>query len=65
MDHEAPRPSTSHVPAESPESAPAAQAPALKPEEEPVVTGTLFMMLLFLMLIFGFWMMMYLILLNR
>lgn len=37
----------------------------LRPEEEPVVTGTLFLMLLFLMMIFGFWAMMYLIMLNR
>lgn len=41
------------------------QQTELKPEEEPVVTGTLFLTLLFLMLIFGFWVMMYLILLNR
>ena len=39
--------------------------PDLAPGEEPVVTGTIFMTLLFLMLIFGFWVMMYLILLNR
>lgn len=37
----------------------------LPPEEEPVFTGTLFLMVLFLMLIFGFWGMMYVTLLNR
>ena len=37
----------------------------LTPEEEPVVTGTLFLMLLFLMMIFGFWAMMYLVMINR
>jgi hypothetical protein len=37
----------------------------LTSEEEPVVSGTLFLTLVFLMLIFGFWVMMYLILLNR
>ncbi len=38
---------------------------ASKPEEAPVFTGTLFLTLLFLMLLFGFWVMMYLVLLNR
>lgn len=37
----------------------------LMPEEEPVVTGTLFLTLILLMLIFGFWIMMYFLLLNR
>lgn len=37
----------------------------MQPDEEPVVTGTLFLTLLFLMLIFGFWFMMYMIMLNR
>lgn len=37
----------------------------LSPDEEPVTTGTLFLTLIFLMLIFGFWAMMYLILLDR
>jgi hypothetical protein len=35
------------------------------PPEEPVVTGTLFFMALLLMFIFGFWIMMYVTLLNR
>lgn len=37
----------------------------LTPEEDPVVTGTLFLTLILLMLIFGFWIMMYFLLLNR
>ncbi len=37
----------------------------LAPEEEPTTTGTLFLTIIFLMLIFGFWVMMYLILLDR
>lgn len=37
----------------------------LKPEEEPNTTGTLFLTIIFLMFIFGFWVMMYLILLER
>lgn len=37
----------------------------LRPEEEPVVTGTLFFMLILLMLLFGFWGLMYVTLLNR
>lgn len=37
----------------------------LRPEEAPIVTGTLFLTLIFLMMIFGFWVMMYLVLLNR
>lgn len=37
----------------------------LSPEEEPNTTGTLFLTLIFQMLVFGFWMMMYIILLNR
>ena len=42
-----------------------ADEPSLPPEEQPVVTGTLFLTLLLLMLIFGFWAMMYLVLLER
>ena len=34
-------------------------------EEEPVITGTLFLTMILLMLIFGFWAMMYLMLLDR
>ena len=37
----------------------------LAPEEEPVTTGTLFLMIVFLMMIFGFWAIMYTTLLNR
>lgn len=37
----------------------------LDPETEPVVTGTLFLMVLFLMMIAGFWGIMYLTLLHR
>ena len=37
----------------------------LAPEEEPVTTGTLFLMIIFLMMIFGFWIIMYTLLLNR
>lgn len=53
---EGPRP-----PAESIDQQPA----ELAPDEEPTTTGTLFLMLIFLMLIFGFWAMMYMVLLNR
>lgn len=44
---------------------PELQAEGLEPEEEPVFTGTLFLMVILLMLIFGFWAMMYATLLNR
>ncbi|ARA94982.1 MAG: cytochrome c oxidase subunit 2A [Bacteroidetes bacterium] len=37
----------------------------LPPEEEPVVTGTLFLTLIFLMMVFGFWITIYVTLLNR
>jgi hypothetical protein len=37
----------------------------MQPEEEPVVSGTLFLTLILLMLIFGFWIIMYITLLNR
>lgn len=37
----------------------------LPKEEEPVFTGTLFLMVVLLMLIFGFWAMMYATLLER
>lgn len=37
----------------------------LRPEEEPNTTGTLFLMIIFLMMIFGFWALMYTLLLNR
>jgi hypothetical protein len=37
----------------------------LTPEEEPVTTGTLFLMIVFLMLIFGFWALLYGMLLHR
>ena len=37
----------------------------LQPEEEPIVSGTIFLTLIILMLIFGFWIIMYITLLNR
>lgn len=37
----------------------------LSAEEEPVTTGTLFLMLVFLMMIAGFWGLMYVTLLHR
>lgn len=39
--------------------------PGSAPEEEPVTTGTLFIMILFLMALAGLWVLMYLILLQR
>ena len=48
----------SNEPADQPKS-------SLPPEEEPVVTGTIFLTLILLMMIFGFWAMMYYELLNR
>lgn len=55
---------------DAPDRAPATgaeepQQTELAPEEEPTTTGTLFLTIIFLMLIFGFWVMMYLILLDR
>lgn len=37
----------------------------LPPEQEPTTTGTLFIMLLFLMALAGMWFLMYMILLER
>lgn len=37
----------------------------LRPEEEPTTTGTLFIMVLFLMALGGMWAIMYITLLNR
>ncbi|MBT8400435.1 MAG: cytochrome c oxidase subunit 2A [Rhodothermia bacterium] len=37
----------------------------LAKEEEPVVIGTLFLTLVFLMMIFGFWILFYITLLDR
>lgn len=37
----------------------------LRPGEEPKTTGTLFLMIVFLMMIFGFWALMYSLLLER
>jgi hypothetical protein len=51
--------------AAEPAESPPGEAGQLAPEEEPVFTGTLFLMLILLMLIFGFWVMMYVTLLNR
>ena len=39
--------------------------PRHDPEEEPVTTGTLFIMVLFLMALAGLWALMYLLLLDR
>lgn len=39
--------------------------PSIDSDEEPVVTGTIFLTLILLMMIFGFWAMMYVDLLNR
>lgn len=41
------------------------QETELAPEEEPIVSGTLFLNLILLMLIFGFWIIMYITLLDR
>lgn len=41
------------------------EADSLPPGEEPIFTGTLFLMVILLMLIFGFWAMMYATLLDR
>jgi hypothetical protein len=37
----------------------------LAPEQEPVATGTLFLMIIFLMLLFGIWAILYAMLLER
>lgn len=37
----------------------------LRPDQEPVVIGTLFFMIIFLIMIFGFWALMYLSLWER
>lgn len=39
--------------------------PGVPPEEEPTTTGTLFIMLLFLMALAGMWVLMYMVLLER
>lgn len=39
--------------------------PGVPPEEEPTTTGTLFIMLLFLMALAGLWVLMYMVLLER
>ncbi len=49
---------------ETPEPAMSENA-GLSPEEEPTTTGTLFIMILFLMALAGMWGIMYLTLLNR
>ncbi len=41
------------------------QHDGLPAEQEPVVTGTLFLTMIFLMMIFGFWALMYVTLLDR
>jgi hypothetical protein len=52
---------------ESPPAAPGSsgEEPDHTAEEEPVTTGTLFIMILFLMALAGLWLLMYLILLQR
>ena len=62
MEHEPDRPVT--PPAHEPES-PEPGDGGLPPEEEPTTTGTLFIMILFLMALAGMWGIMYLTLLNR
>lgn len=47
------------------ESAPDGAGPETSPGDEPVTTGTLFVMILFLMALAGMWGLMYLILLER
>jgi hypothetical protein len=39
--------------------------PGVSPEEEPNTSGTVFLTLVFLMMIFGMWTVLYLMLLNR
>lgn len=39
--------------------------PGVPPEEEPTTTGTLFIMLVFLMALAGMWVLMYMVLLER
>ncbi|NNE45855.1 MAG: cytochrome c oxidase subunit 2A [Rhodothermales bacterium] len=41
------------------------QHDGLPADQEPVVTGTLFLTMIFLMMIFGFWALMYMTLLDR
>ena len=54
-----------HRPAPDPEQ-PQERGPSeLAPEEEPTTTGTLFIMVLFLMAMAGMWAIMYFTLLNR
>lgn len=52
---------------EPPSTVPSPQGdePVPNEEEEPVTTGTLFIMILFLMALAGLWVLMYLILLER
>lgn len=40
-------------------------ATSIQPAEQPDLRGTLFIMIIFLMMIFGFWLLMYFELLNR
>lgn len=56
-------PATGVAPAQ--EAATEQEATDVAPDEEPVVTGTLFLTLLFLMMVFGFWATIYILLLNR
>ncbi|MDX1673903.1 MAG: hypothetical protein R3314_03780 [Longimicrobiales bacterium] len=66
MEHEPDGPVT--PPAHDPESLESPEPPdegGLPPEEEPTTTGTLFIMIFFLMALAGMWGIMYLTLLNR
>ena len=69
MEREPERPATAPEPGEEPAAESEAQASSenagLPPEEEPTTTGTLFIMILFLMALAGMWGIMYLTLLNR
>ena len=51
-------------PASGQDPPPASENAGLPPEEEPTTTGTLFIMILFLMALAGMWGIMYLTLLN-
>ena len=61
--HDSEPPASGHPPPSEP---PHQRGPdELTPEEEPTTTGTLFIMILFLMALAGMWGIMYLTLLNR
>ncbi len=64
MPHEPDGPVTPPAHGSEPPSA-GAEETELSPEEEPTTTGTLFIMVLFLMALVGMWGIMYFTLLNR